>query len=131
LNDIIDYIDWSSFFYSWELTGRCPDIFNHPVKGKIAKELYQDALRIIEDIINKNLLYLDAIVGIYRANSDGDDILIDLGERGQHRLVFMRNQNANEDMNYCLSDFIAPIDMGIDDYIGMFVLTVGGNIEIC
>jgi 5-methyltetrahydrofolate--homocysteine methyltransferase len=128
LSDIVPFIDWSFFFASWEITGRYPDIFNHPSKGKQAKALYEDAQKMLAEIIANQSLQANAIAVIYPANSQDDDILLFTDDSRTTLLATLpqlRNQELQqgETPNLCLSDFVAPV--GVKDYIALFALTTG------
>ncbi len=127
-------IDWTFFFHAWKLTGKYPAIFDDPVKGEEAKRLYMDAQEILREIMDKNLLTANGVIGLYPANSSGEDVLVFQDETRKQILAtfhFLRNQQLKEDgsPNLCLADFIAPVDSGRVDYIGGFAVTAGVNIE--
>jgi len=112
------------------LRGKFPDILNDPEKGEEARKLYDDANRLLDEIERKKLLKANAVFGIYPANAVGDDIEVYTDEsRTQVLKVFrnLRNQVAKPagEPNPCLSDFIAPKDSGIKDYLGAFAVTAG------
>ncbi len=128
LKKIAGYIDWTFFFFAWKINGKYPDIFDDPVKGDEAKKLYDDALHYLDEIIRKDIIRARAVVGIYPANSRGDDIVFryDNSEGTSEVLFnFLRNQEMkkNGKPNYCLADFVAPEDTGITDYAGLFVVS--------
>jgi 5-methyltetrahydrofolate--homocysteine methyltransferase len=128
LSEIVPFIDWSFFFASWEITGRYPDILNHPSKGKLAKELYDDAQKLLAEIIAHQSLQANAIAVIYPANSKDDDILLFTDDERTTVLATLpqlRNQERQRDEtpNLCLADFVAPA--GTKDYIATFALTTG------
>jgi 5-methyltetrahydrofolate--homocysteine methyltransferase len=132
ISELVPFIDWSFFFASWEITGRYPDIFNHPSKGKQAKELYDDAQRMLTEIIAHRSLQANAIAVVYPANSDGDDIVLftdDTRTTVLATLPQLRNQELQKDgaPNLCLSDFVAPA--GTNDYMAMFALTTGLGLD--
>ena len=132
INEIAKYIDWTFFFHSWRLSGKFPAIFEDPVKGEEAKSLYKDANILLVTIANDKLLTAKAVIGLYPANSVGDDIELYTDESRKEVLTtfhFLRNQQKKADGSYnlCASDFIAPI--GIYDYIGSFAATAGIGIE--
>ncbi len=127
-------IDWSPFFHAWELRGKYPKLFDDPVVGPKAKELYEDAQRLLKDIIEKQSLKAKAVYGLFPANSQGDDILIYTNEeRSEVRSVFhtLRQQTDKpaQEANYALADFVAPTSSGKPDYIGAFAVTAGEGIE--
>lgn len=128
--EIRPYINWMFFFIVWQLRGKFPDILNDPEKGEEARKLYDDANRLLDEIERKKLLKANAVFGIYPANAVGDDIEVYTDEsRTQVLKVFrnLRNQVAKPagEPNPCLSDFIAPKDSGIKDYLGAFAVTAG------
>ncbi len=134
LAEIRPYIDWTFFFHAWRLNGKYPAIFNDPVKGDEAKKLFDDANRMLDDIIREHQLRANAVIGFYRAASVGDDVFLFEDEndtRPMATLHFLRNQEAKPDgvPNLSLSDFIAPQHSGQTDYIGLFAATAGIGTE--
>lgn len=167
--ELADYIDWTPFFQTWQLHGKYPAIFNDAVVGKEAKQLFDDANQLLQEIIDKKLLKAKAVVGFFPANSADDDVLLhDFEEHvrnvpcerhGSHQhieykiskaqsrtavtpageliydtktvLHFLRQQNQKAPglPNFCLADFIAPLESGREDYIGGFAVTAGIGIE--
>jgi 5-methyltetrahydrofolate--homocysteine methyltransferase len=126
IEEIIPFIDWNFFFHSWRITGKYPDIFEDKVKGAEAKELFDNAQKMLSKIVKEKMLEAKAAIGIFEANSDGDGVL--LNDAGI-KFEFLRNQEERKKINYCLSDFIAPKSTGIKDYIGLFVVSTGFGIE--
>ena len=133
LKEIAEYIDWTFFFHAWEINGKYPKIFDDPIKGEEAKKLYDDAQNMLEQIINNKMLTANAVLGIYPANSIGDDIEVyenEKREKAVEILHHLRNQQLKEEeSNVCLSDFIAPKETAVKDYIGAFAVTCGIGIE--
>ncbi len=134
LKEIAEYIDWTFFFFAWDINGKYPAIFNDPVKGEEAKKLYDDAQIMLKQIIDNNMLKANAVFGLYPANAIGDDIELYENEKKENPFkVFchLRNQQVREegDHNSCLSDFIAPKDSGVKDHIGAFAVTAGIGLE--
>ncbi|NND44573.1 MAG: methionine synthase, partial [Xanthomonadales bacterium] len=134
LSELADYIDWTPFFQTWELSGRYPDILDDPDKGETARSLFRDARAMLEKIIEERWLRARATVGLFPAAVDGDDVLVYAGpERDEvlERLCFLRQQKpkASGQPNLCLADFIAPADAGVADHIGLFAVTAGLGIE--
>ncbi|MGA2668358.1 MAG: methionine synthase [Ignavibacteria bacterium] len=134
LTQIRERIDWSPFFLTWELKGKYPRIFSDPVFGKEAKKLFEDANALLDDIIRNKLLKAKAVIGLYPANSTGDDIELYKDDTRKEVLtvIHMLHQQVkktNEQPYFCLSDFIAPKESGINDYIGMFAVTAGIGME--
>ena len=135
LSEIIEYIDWSPFFRSWDLHGKYPEILTDEVVGHEAKKLLKDAQECLKEGQEKGWFAPSYVFGIFPAHSDGDDILIynanDLSLR--HRQIGLRQQTekTSGQPNLCLSDFIAPKDSGVNDYVGCFVVTAGDVTEVC
>jgi 5-methyltetrahydrofolate--homocysteine methyltransferase len=129
-----DYIDWTPFFQSWELAGRYPNILEDKVVGVEATKLYHDAQKMLDKLDKSQELKARGIWGIFPANSIDDDILIYLDDERKHELgvlACMRQQmaKARGKENLCLSDFIAPADSKVQDYIGAFCVTSGIGID--
>ena len=126
-----DYIDWTQFFRSWNIYGKYPDIFNQEVNGKEAKELFGDANLILEKIIKENLLEAKGVFGLFPANSvNYDDIEVYKNDYSNHvleKLITLRQQSKKPIgvPNIALSDFIAPKELNIKDYIGVFCVSAG------
>ena len=139
IEDVIHAIDWNPFFQVWQLRGRYPNrgypkIFNDDKVGAEAKRLFDDAQKMLKDITEKKLLQLRAIVGIYPANSVGDDIVVYTDEeRSDTRCTFytirQQAEKDTQDPYYALSDFVATEDSGVQDYIGMFVCSAGFGLD--
>jgi 5-methyltetrahydrofolate--homocysteine methyltransferase len=134
LNILREYIDWTPFFHTWELRAKYPEIFEHELMGEEAKRLFHDANEMLDNIIQNKWLTANASVGIWPANSVGDDIEIYTDENRSEILHIqhgMRQQlkKAKAAKNVCVADFIAPKSTGMIDYIGGFVVTTGLGIE--
>jgi 5-methyltetrahydrofolate--homocysteine methyltransferase len=134
LDDLIDYIDWTPFFQSWELTGRFPDILTDPRRGKAAQSLYKDARAMLERIVEERWLRARAVIGLYPAAAEGDDVLLfesEDRERELARFHFLRQQKAKAAgrPHLCLADFVAPRELGLADHLGLFAVTTGIGIE--
>lgn len=135
ISEIREYISWIFFFIVWQLKGKFPDILNDPTQGEEARRLFADANNLLDDIIKNRLLTANAVIGIYPANAVGDDIEVYTDESRQSiKAIFknLRNQTLKEEgtPNYSLSDFIAPKESGLRDYIGAFAVTVLGADEL-
>lgn len=135
LTELRQRIDWTPFFRTWEFAGRYPQILENEVVGKEARQLYDDAQAMLEQIISEKWLQARAVIGFFPANSiNDDDIEI---YQDEHRTAVkatvhhLRQQfyRDNGKSNLCLADFIAPKDTGIADYIGAFAVTTGIGIE--
>jgi 5-methyltetrahydrofolate--homocysteine methyltransferase len=130
LAELIDYIDWSPFFATWELSGKFPAILDDERYGEAARSLYADARAMLERIVAENWFRAGAVVGFWPANADGDDIAVfDDEERGRPRHVLhtLRQQLVRREgrANVALADFVAPRECGLADYIGGFAVTAG------
>ncbi|MET0046610.1 MAG: methionine synthase [Sedimenticola sp.] len=134
LEDIADYIDWTFFFHAWQLKGRYPQILDDAEKGEEARKLFDDAQTMLQQIFDEKWLQAKAVVGLFPANAVGDDIEVYKDEkRAEVHTTFhnLRKQGKqpNGRANECLSDFIAPRESGIEDYIGGFACTAGLGID--
>jgi len=134
INELANYIDWTPFFQAWELPGRYPRILEYEHVGKQARELFDNANKLLNRIVQEKLLKAKAVVGLFPANSVGDDIEIFADEKRNKVLTtlhHLRQQKARENKIHhaCLSDFIAPKETKIPDYIGAFAVTSGIGIE--
>lgn len=132
VDDLLDYIDWTPFFRTWELHGKYPEILKDEVVGEEAQKLFESANAMLSQISTENWLTCKGVVGLFPANAVGDDIEI-YDENGavihvQHTLR-QQTKKAASVPNIALSDFIAPKDSGLQDYIGGFVVTTGLGIE--
>ncbi len=130
LQSLRDFIDWTPFFLTWQLSGKFPAILNHPEVGMEARKVYQDANEMLDQMIGRRKVTGRAIFGLFPANSCGDDIIVyrdDSRSEEQYRLYNLRQQLQlrNNAPNSCLADFIAPVDSGVADYIGAFAVSTG------
>jgi len=130
--DLREYIDWSPFFHVWELRGRYPAIFEDPTIGKQARELFDDAQEILDEIAAKDLLTARGIFGFWSANPSGDDVDLFVDQSQRERLAtfyFLRQQiqKPADQFNRCLADYIAPKSA---DYLGGFAVTIHGADEL-
>ena len=135
LKELIPHIDWTPFFQVWELPGRYPQILEDKKVGEEARDLYQNAQLLLQRIVDEELLEAGAVLGLFPANSVGDDdIEVYRDESRSQVLITLYNlrqqiQQQPGRPNRCLSDFIAPKITGVRDYIGAFVLTSGLGIQ--
>jgi 5-methyltetrahydrofolate--homocysteine methyltransferase len=134
LSDIRPYIDWTPFFQTWMLKGKFPKILEDQVVGQEATKLYQDANELLDQLIDAKSLKAAAAVGIYPANSVGDDVVVYQDTQQTASLLtvhFLRQQGkkANGRANYSLADFVAPESTGVADFMGFFAVTAGLGIE--
>ncbi|MBT8306967.1 MAG: methionine synthase [Maribacter sp.] len=133
LGKLVPYIDWSPFFRSWELHGKFPDILNDKVVGEQANELYADAQRMLKEVLEKKLLKAKAVFGIFKANTiNDDDIEIDSeGKKYVFRTLRQQLKKREGVPDFALSDFIAPKESNIQDYMGCFCVSTGfGTAEL-
>ena len=130
LQELVEFIDWSPFFATWDLKGKFPSILNDDRFGQAAHSLYSDALAMLDNIIAENWLRAAAVVGLWPANSEGDDIAV-FADEGRVQLLTvlhtLRQQLVRREgrANTALADFVAPRDSGLADYIGGFAVTAG------
>lgn len=131
ITQLVEFIDWRPFFSAWELNGRFPDILEDPEKGPAARDLYDAAFTMLEQIIAENWIQAQGVCGIFPAASlPDDDIAVFEDERRQAermRLCMLRQQRKLPEgmANRCLSDYLAEHESGVPDWIGAFVVTAG------
>jgi 5-methyltetrahydrofolate--homocysteine methyltransferase len=134
LDKLRQYIDWSFFFFAWELKGTFPEIFNDPLQGETARKLYVEANQMLDEITEKKIVKANGVIGLWPANSEGDDIVLFADETRNvelGRFYHLRQQEKKKTglANLCLSDFVAPVESGRADYCGAFAVTAGLGIE--
>jgi 5-methyltetrahydrofolate--homocysteine methyltransferase len=134
LEQIIEYIDWSPFFMSWELKGKYPKIFDDGHVGAAARELFDNGQSMLRRIVKEKRIRAHGIYGFWPAASVDDDVIVYRDEARQHELAtfhFLRQQwerHGQSDFR-SLADYIAPKDSGREDYIGGFVVTAGDGAD--
>lgn len=133
ITELKDFIDWTPFFKTWELHGKFPAILEDEIVGKEAKELYVDALAMLNRIENENITQPKGVFGIFKANTVNDDTieLVDENDVKIDEFYTLRQQTkkTKNAPNLSIADFIAPKVSGIQDYIGAFAVTSGKEIE--
>jgi 5-methyltetrahydrofolate--homocysteine methyltransferase len=134
LDELLPYIDWMPFFNAWEFAGKFPDVLTDPVVGDAASQLYADARRMLKQILAERWLRVRAVVGLFPANSVGDDVELYADEsrsRVLARLCHLRQQKGKPagQPHECLADYVAPKDSGVADWYGAFAVTAGIGIE--
>jgi len=134
LKEIEAYIDWTPFFQTWELAGRYPNILKDEVVGEEATRLFADAKKLLHTIVEENWLTANGVIGIWPANTSGDDIEIYTDDSRKEVLdvvhtLRQQTKKAKGAHNMALSDFIAPKETGIADYFGGFAVTTGIGID--
>ncbi|HEY5167689.1 MAG TPA: methionine synthase [Pseudolabrys sp.] len=128
--ELVDYIDWTPFFSTWELRGKFPAILDDATFGAVACSLYEDARAMLDKIVAERWFKASAVAGFWPANAQGDDILV-FGDEARNQpiavLHSLRQQLSKREGRYneALSDFVAPRDSGKADYIGAFTVTAG------
>nr|WP_314865281.1 methionine synthase [uncultured Flavobacterium sp.] len=130
--DLVDYIDWTPFFNSWELYGKYPAILTDEVVGEQATSLFADAQKMLTQLINENWLTAKGILGIFPANTINDDdiqLTTDNGQQFAFLTLRQQSQKTAGAPNIALADFIAPKDSGVQDYMGCFCVTTGFGVE--
>ena len=130
LEHVCKFIDWNPFFATWELRGKYPNrgypkIFNDEAVGSEAKKLFDDATSLLKEIVDGKLLEMKGVVGIWAANTVGDDVEVYAGEErsevlGKFCMLRQQMEKENPDDAYmCQSDFVAPKETGVQDYMGV------------
>jgi 5-methyltetrahydrofolate--homocysteine methyltransferase len=130
LAELRKYIDWTFFFLAWEFKGRYPAILDDPNQGKEARKLFDDANQFLDEVIANKMITAKGVLGIWPANSIGDDIELYADENRKSVFGIFRHLRQQQKFgpgipNYCLSDFVAPKNSGIEDYCGGFAVTAG------
>ncbi len=135
LKEIAEYIDWTPFFHSWELKGSYPKIFNDAERGAEAKKLFDDAQKMLKQLITEKWLKAKAVIGIYPAKAKGDDVELSVNnESVVFHTIRQQTKKPAGQYNVALSDFILPATINqqpttTTDYIGAFALTTGIGID--
>jgi 5-methyltetrahydrofolate--homocysteine methyltransferase len=125
---LVPYIDWTFFFTAWELSGRWPQILEHPKYGAEAKRLHDDAMRLLDQLVADGAIQARGVYGIWPAHAEDNDIVLLDGERRSELIRFpmLRAQRQQSDgPNRCLADFVAPAGAGLADHVGAFAVTAG------
>ncbi len=138
LQDLVPRIDWTQFFRSWELAGKFPAILTDEVVGETATKLYEEAQEMLEKVISEKWVSAQAVIGLFPANSvNDDDIELYTDENRDSvrmelhhiRQQIDRGNRQGKRPNFCLADFIAPKESGVNDWLGAFAVTAGTGIE--
>ena len=129
INTIRKYIDWTPFFFTWEMRKKYPEILKDKIFGEQALQLFDNANKMIDNIIKYNWVEIKAVIGIWEANSEGDDVHLFENDKQIATYNFLRQQAKKSKANRCLADFITPISQVKKDYVGSFVCTAGLGIE--
>lgn len=134
LSELIDYIDWTPFFQTWELAGRYPKILEDEVVGEAATKVFADAQAMLTKIVNEKWLTASGVVGIWPANAVGDDVELYRDDTRSEKLsvahtLRQQTKKAGGVPHIALADFVAPKESGLEDYLGGFAVTAGLGIE--
>ena len=133
LSELVDFIDWTPFFSSWELYGKYPAILTDEVVGEQATSLFADAKQMLTQIVSEKWLTAKGILGIFPANTVNDDDIqvLDIGGKEIVKFLTLRQQSQKTAgaPNIALADFIAPKDSGKQDYFGCFCVTTGFGVD--
>jgi 5-methyltetrahydrofolate--homocysteine methyltransferase len=135
LGELVEFIDWTPFFATWEMRGAYPAILSDPRLGAAARDLHRDALALLERIVAEGRLKANAVVGFWPANTvDSDDIVVWRDDERQDAMATfrtLRQQMAKPEgrPNVALADFVAPTETGLADFIGAFAVTAGQGLE--
>ncbi len=130
IGELVDIIDWTPFFATWELNGKFPAILDDATLGESARSLFADAQEMLRRIAAERWFRANAVIGLWPANSEGDDILVFADEARSAPIAVLhtlRQQLARREgrANVALADFVAPRASGLADYIGAFAVTAG------
>lgn len=133
IQDLKAYIDWTIFFRSWDLAGQFPKILKDDVVGEAATSLYEDALKMLDEIQKDDFIELEAVIGFWPAHqvNHNEISIFDINKENEiFRLNCMRQQKPQGIRpNFCLADFITPAEHNADDYIGGFAVSAGKSVE--
>ncbi|WP_404413252.1 methionine synthase [Vreelandella aquamarina] len=135
LAELVERIDWTPFFMSWQLAGKYPKILDDNVVGEAARSLFSDAQAMLKKLIDENLIKAQGVVGFWPANSVDDDVIEVYRDESRHdvikRLHHIRQQTTKgrDGLCYSLADFIAPKETGAADWIGGFAVTTGHGVQ--
>ncbi len=136
LEELATYIDWTFFFYGWEIKGKYPEVLEDPLKGHEARKLFEDAQTLLQQFFKEGSLKARGVAGIFPANSEEEDIIIYTNEQRSEermRFNFLRIQEIKDEpgkFNLSLADYIASAESGIEDHLGAFVVSIHGADEL-
>ncbi|XKH58761.1 methionine synthase [Halomonas sediminis] len=135
LDELVERIDWTPFFMSWQLAGKYPKILNDEKVGEAARNLFDDAQQMLKKLLDENLIQARGVIGLWRANSVDDDIIEVYADESRseiiERLHHIRQQTTKgrDGICYSLADFVAPKASGKPDWIGAFAVTTGHGVD--
>jgi 5-methyltetrahydrofolate--homocysteine methyltransferase len=122
------YVDWTFFFHAWELKGRYPAILDDPVKGEAARDLFEAANSLLDEIVADGALTARGVYGFWPAAAEEDDVVLE----GRVRFPMLRQQadHADSRPNRSLADYVAPAEIGATDFVGAFAVAIHGGDEL-
>jgi 5-methyltetrahydrofolate--homocysteine methyltransferase len=134
LEEIKSYINWTYFFHAWEFKGKFPKILDHPERGEESRKLYKDAQKFLDRIIREEILEARAVFAVFPANARGDDIEVYANEKRDRVLTVLnmlrsQSEKTGTGDNRSLADYIAPVESGIPDYVGVFAVSAGFGVD--
>jgi len=134
LQDLVPYIDWMPFFNAWEFPGKFPDILRDPVRGAAASALWEDARRMLDRLVDGRWLTARAVLGFFPAAGSGDDIEVFDGVERTRRIATLHHLRQQKikpagQPQFCLADYVAPLEESGGDFVGAFAVTAGIGIE--
>ncbi|BEH14569.1 methionine synthase [Marinobacter shengliensis] len=134
LNELVDYIDWTPFFISWDIAGKYPAIFDDPKRGEAARTLFDDAQKLLKKMIEDKRITARGVIGFWPANRRGDDIVVYTDESRTEELTTLHHLRQQDEKApgkpmMALSDFVAPEDSNVGDYVGGFAVTTGIGVD--
>ena len=127
LKDVVPFIDWTPFFQTWELHGKYPNILTDEVVGEQATHLFKDAQELLNKMVNENALQINAVLGIFKAHRNGDDIIL---PNENKKFITLRQQTSktSSQPNLALADFISPNEND-NDHVGCFAVSAGFGLD--
>lgn len=130
LGELVPYIDWSPFFWAWDMRGKYPAILDDAQRGAEARRLLDDARELLDEMVRRKLLVARAVYGFWPARSEGDDVIVYADPEARvplTRFHFLRQQREGQNQKtfYSLADFVAPATSGRTDYLGGFAVSAG------
>jgi 5-methyltetrahydrofolate--homocysteine methyltransferase len=134
LNELVEYIDWTPFFVSWDIAGKYPAIFDDPKRGEAARNLFDDAQKLLTQMIDEKRIRARGVIGFWPANRRGDDIVVYTDETRTEELTTLHHLRQQDEKApgkpmMALSDFVAPESSHLGDYVGGFAVTTGIGVD--
>jgi 5-methyltetrahydrofolate--homocysteine methyltransferase len=134
LSRLVDYIDWTPFFVSWDISGKYPAIFDDPKRGEAARNLFDDAQKLLNRMIGEKRITAKGVIGFWPASRRGDDIVVYTDENRSEELTTLHHLRQQDEKApgrpmSALSDFVAPEGSSLNDYVGGFAVTTGIGVD--